>query len=122
MDPAVLKQLRAREPIFHRPELGNSRADLERLMDEDYWEVGASGRRYSREFVLHTLQTRPVDPAEASWRVVDFQVREIAALNYLATYTLHQGERVSRRSTLWRRVGADWQILYHQGTLVAAQP
>jgi hypothetical protein len=117
----VLEELRAREPIFHRPEFGNARADLERLMHESYWEVGASGTRYSREFVLETLLTRAPDPAESSWVVRDFQVREIAADNYLATYTLFQGTRVSRRATLWRRAASGWQILYHQGTLAPAQ-
>jgi hypothetical protein len=118
---AVLEELRAREPIFHRPEFGNARADLERLMHESYWEVGASGTCYSREFILQTLLTRVPDPTEASWVVRDFQVREIAAHNYLATYTLLQGVRVSRRATWWRRTPPDWQILYHQGTLAAAQ-
>jgi hypothetical protein len=33
---------------------------------------------------------------------------------------LRQGERVTRRTTLWRRVGADWKIVFHQGTVVAA--
>ena len=117
----VLEELRAREPIFHRPEFGNARADLERLMHESYWEVGASGTRYSREFVLETLLTRVPDPAESSWVVRDFQVAEIAADNYLATYTLFQGTRVSRRATLWRRAAPGWQILYHQGTLAPAQ-
>jgi hypothetical protein len=117
----VLEELRAREPIFHRPEFGNARTDLERLMHESYWEVGASGKCYSREFVLQTLLTRVPDPTEASWLVRDFQVREIAADNYLATYTLFQGVRVSRRATLWRRGPPGWQILYHQGTLAAAQ-
>jgi hypothetical protein len=117
----VLEELRAREPIFHRPEFGNARADLERLMHESYWEVGASGTRYSREFVLETLLTRAPDPAESSWVVREFQVSEIAADNYLATYTLFQGTRVSRRATLWRRAASGWQILYHQGTLAPAQ-
>jgi hypothetical protein len=117
----VLEELRAREPIFHRPEFGNARADLERLMHESYWEVGASGTRYSREFVLETLLTRVPDPAESSWVVRDFQVSEIAADNYLVTYTLFQGARVSRRTTLWRRAASGWQILYHQGTLAPAQ-
>jgi hypothetical protein len=26
---------------------------------------------------------------------------------------------VSRRSTIWRRDGEDWVIVFHQGTLVA---
>src|SRR5262245_44008821 len=41
-----------REPLFHRPEFGTTRPDFERMMAPEFWEVGASGRRYSREFVL----------------------------------------------------------------------
>jgi hypothetical protein len=117
----VLAELQAREPIFHKPEIWSKRADYERLMHSTYWEVGASGKRYSREFILRHLETRVSDPAESSWVVRDFQVREIAAHNYLATYTLLQGERLSRRSTIWRQTTDGWQILYHQGTLADAQ-
>jgi hypothetical protein len=35
------------------------------------------------------------------------------------TYRLSQAERVSRRSTVWRRLNGRWQILYHQGTLIS---
>lgn len=114
----ILAELQAREPIFHTPQFGSTRADYEQLMDEAYWEVGASGRRYGREFILNLVSTRPPDPTESSWLTRDFQCREIAPDNYLLTYTLQQGARITRRSTLWRRVGGTWRILYHQGTLV----
>ena len=117
----VLEALQAREPIFHKSEIWSQRADYEQLMHPCYWEVGASGKRYSREAILRHLETRIPDPTESSWVVRDFQVREIAAHNYLATYTLLQGERLSRRSTLWRQTTDGWQILYHQGTLADAQ-
>lgn len=81
----VLRELEKREPIFHRPELGTTRRDFERMTEEDFWEVGASGRRY------------------------------------LLTYTLLQGERVTRRATLWRRRGGEWKIVYHQGTIVSSE-
>jgi hypothetical protein len=42
----VLAKLSAREPIFHRPEFGTLRADFERMTSVDFWEAGASGRRY----------------------------------------------------------------------------
>jgi hypothetical protein len=45
-------------------------------------------------------------------------VREIAADNYLVTYTLAQGARITRRATLWRKTPAGWKILFHQGTMV----
>jgi hypothetical protein len=114
----VLQELQQREPIFHHPEFGTTRADFENMTDANFWEVGASGRRYSREYVLDVLSTRAPDPAEASWISRDFQCREIAADNYLVTYTLLQGSRLTRRATLWRRSKAGWKILYHQGTIV----
>lgn len=118
---AVLEELKLREPIFHHPEFGTTRQDYEAMTDADFWEVGASGRRYSREFVLEALQNRAPDPEESQWLTRDFQCREIAADNYLITYILHQGKRVTRRATLWRRTAAGWKILYHQGTIVEPQ-
>jgi hypothetical protein len=115
---AVLEDLKLREPIFHHPEFGTTRKDYEAMTDEDFWEVGASGRRYSREFVLDTLENRAPDPDESAWLTRDFQCREIAVNNYLITYTLHQGKRMTRRATLWRRTAAGWKVLYHQGTVV----
>jgi hypothetical protein len=118
----VLEELKQREPIFHHPEFGTTRADYENMMDSDFWEVGASGRRYSREFVLDTLENRAPDPDESKWLTRDFQCREIAADNYLITYTLAQGARITRRATLWRRAATGWKILYHQGTIVEPPP
>ena len=118
----VLEELKLREPIFHHPEFGTTRADYENMMDSEFWEVGASGRRYSREFVLDTLANRAPDPDESKWLTRDFQCREIAADNYLITYTLAQGARITRRATLWRRAAAGWKILYHQGTIVEPPP
>jgi hypothetical protein len=69
-DPAlfgVLEELRAREPICHRPEFGTTRADFAAQMSEDFWEAGASGRRYNREFVLETLEERWSRPHDDSW-------------------------------------------------------
>jgi hypothetical protein len=118
----VLEELRQREPIFHHPELGTTRRDYEAMTHPEFWEVGASGRRYSREFVLDTLESRRPDPDEDKWVTSDFLCREIAADNYLITYTLAQGQRITRRATLWRLTTAGWQALYHQGTIVDAPP
>jgi hypothetical protein len=115
---AVLEELKQREPIFHRPELGTSRRDFENMMDASFWEVGASGRRYSREFILDTLENRLSQRVVDIWETQGFHCLEIAPENYLVTYTLLQGRRVTRRATLWRRSTTGWKILYHQGTLV----
>lgn len=113
----VLQELMRREPIFHRPEFGTTRRDFETMTDPAFWEVGASGRRYSREYALDTLEKRYENPIEEVWETQDFHCLKIARDNYLLTYTLLQGERVTRRATLWRRCGLEWKIVYHQGTL-----
>jgi hypothetical protein len=113
---AVLDELRRREPIFHRPEFGSTRADRERMTADDFWEIGASGQRYSR---ANVLDRRTPDPAEGSWITRDFHCRDLGPDIYLLTYTLEQGQRVSRRSTIWRRHRGEWQVVFHQGTLVS---
>jgi hypothetical protein len=113
----VLEELKKFEPIFHTPEFGNSRADFEKVTDSGYWEVGASGTQYSREHIFAVLKERGIT-VHNSWQMKDFLCREIATDTYLLTYTLFQGERVTRRSTLWRRSPEGWKILYHQGTIV----
>jgi len=115
----VLAELSAREPIFHRPEFGTSRADFERMTVEDFWETGASGRRYSREFVLDELERRFSVPHDDVWQTRDFNCRKLAEDVYLLTYTLLQDrERVTRRATIWRRTADGWKVVYHQGTIV----
>ena len=130
MEPALLtasellgvqRELARREPIFHRREFAATREQFDDMMDSGFWEVGASGRRYSREFVLETLSTRPRTADEDLWRTEGFHCREIAPDHFLLTYTLRQGARVTRRATLWRRTGEGWKVLFHQGTLVEGE-
>ncbi|WP_375512121.1 hypothetical protein [uncultured Nostoc sp.] len=114
----VLNELMRREPIFHRPEFGITRRDFEDMTDSDFWEVGASGCRYSRDYILDMLEKLYENPTEEIWETKDFHCLEIAPENYLLTYTLIQGERMTRRSTIWRRSELSWKIVYHQGTVV----
>jgi hypothetical protein len=115
----VLRELRSREPLFHHPELGTTRRDFEATTTEDFWEIGASGRRYSREYVLSVLADRQAgsDPIDV-WSTTDFHCRQLARDVYLLTYTLFQGDRTTRRSTIWERTSNGWQAVFHQGTVV----
>jgi len=117
---SVLAELAAREPIFHRPEFGRTRAEFEAMMDPEFREVGASGREYTRDFVLGVLEERYSASFEDRWETTDFRCQSLAPDLYLLTYKLVQdGTRKSRRATIWRRTAGDWKIVYHQGTLIA---
>jgi hypothetical protein len=115
----ILAELSAREPIFHRPEFGTTRADFERITTEDYWETGASGRRYSRAAVLNELEKRFSAPHQDIWETSEFHCRKLGENTWLLTYTLLQDHaRLTRRATIWRQTADGWKILYHQGTIV----
>jgi hypothetical protein len=114
----ALAAIRAREPIFHRPELASTRADFERMTDPSFWEVGASGRVYDRGYVLDELERRYASPHEDLWEVTELACRDLGNSVFLATYLLIQGRRVTRRATLWRYDG-QWWAVYHQGTIVS---
>jgi hypothetical protein len=118
----ILEELRSREPVFHRPEFGTTRADFEGMTGPQFWEVGASGRRYSRDHVLDVLEDRHQVAShlalEDTWEAIDFACRELGSDTYLLTYMLLQGQRKTRRATVWRRVEGHWKILFHQGTVV----
>jgi len=119
---ATLAELVPLEPIFHTKTFGLTRSDFEKRMSPDYSEVGASGRRYSREFVLDFLtKNPPVDAAAAGWECSDHAVRQLGPETYLLTYTLLQDQRLTRRSTIWQKADEGWRILYHQGTIASLQ-
>lgn len=123
-DPRLLpelEELRSREPIFHTQRFGRTLEEFERATAPDFWEVGASGRRYSRAFILG-MQSKLalVDADAAGWKATGFGLRRLGPDCFLLTYTLDQNGRLTRRATIWEKAADGWRILYHQGTVVIA--
>ncbi|MEU6090777.1 DUF4440 domain-containing protein [Streptomyces sp. NPDC047085] len=93
-------------------------ADFEAMTAPDFWETGASGRRYSRVHVLDVLEECYREPPVEEWETSEFQCRELATDLYLLTYTLVLNGRRTRRATIWQNGAGEWRFLYHQGTPV----
>ena len=124
-DPAlaeVVAALTAREPLFHRPGLGTTRVEAEALAADDFVEIGASGRVYSREYVLRIVDERDRRGEVELLTATDVACRRLAPDLFQLTYRLTQGDRETWRSSLWRRGGpTGWQVVFHQGTVVAPE-
>jgi hypothetical protein len=119
---AQLEELRALEPIFHNAAFGTTVEHFAERMTPEYWEVGASGRRYSREFILRMYSVAPVTADAAGWQASNFACRRLSEDTFLLTYRLDQSGRLTRRTTLWRRSGPPgWQVLFHQGTVLQVE-
>lgn len=96
-----------------RPEV---RADPERLgalLDVDFVEIGASGRRWERGALITDLQTSPV----LDIVVEDMAARRIAEQICLVTYATVADARRVLRSSWWREAGANSRCFFHQGTV-----
>lgn len=121
----VCDELVALEPLFHHPEVtGRERADLEAFAAPDFWEVGASGAVYSRERVMEIVGERYADGGGQDGQTMpvdDVRCRALGPGTYLLTYRLRQGERVTRRVSVWERADSllGWRVVYHQGTVAS---
>lgn len=116
VDAAIQGELRLLDPAVRL-----SRSAAEALLDPEFVEVGASGRRWTYEEMLAALP-------ELDGGDVDgprFEPSGMAGvvlgpgLVHL-TYECVIGGARSRRSSLWRRVEGEgsWRLYYHQGTPV----
>ncbi len=127
--PRLVAHLMERERALHFPPSGTSRADFEAGVAEGYWEVGASGGRFDTEVIWDVVRRRAAGDSSAfgdlgadpPWETHEEECRLLAPRTYLLTYLLVQGERRTRRVSIWRGAGADWVAAYHQGTPVTGR-
>ncbi|WP_369976579.1 DUF4440 domain-containing protein [Xanthomonas bundabergensis] len=95
------------------------RASVERLddlLEEDFVEFGASGRRFGKREVLAALP----GASPVRYRVDDMQARWLAPDLLQLTYRSERdgdgGRHGALRSSLWRCRDDRWRMLFHQGT------
>lgn len=109
-------ELAGLEATLHRPAPGWARADLSRLVTGDFWEIGASGRTYSRDYVLDTLQERSWRGQPQPFEPSRFVLQRLGGDVYLLSYDLLQGDRKTRRASVWIHTPVGWKCRFHQGT------
>jgi hypothetical protein len=100
---------------------GERRADdIRDFVAEDFLEIGASGRTYTKSEVLAALERAPL----RRFMVADFKIVsggvDWALVSYRAGERSESSSTASWRSTLWVERGGKWQIVFHQGTPVAS--
>ncbi|MCD7097545.1 nuclear transport factor 2 family protein [Stenotrophomonas sp. MMGLT7] len=121
-DEALASVLIELERSLLRPRVRADRQRLERLLDEDFLEFGASGRVFAREAILRAL---PAETGSERIEADGFQVRQLAPGIAQVTYrSLSRHDGVARpawRCSLWRQSACGWRLFFHQGTPAAEQ-
>lgn len=103
------------------PEVRASRALAERLLDPDFAEVGASGRRWDRQSMLAELPAMSgASPDGPRPEPVDLTGVELARGVVQLRYETTFGGRRALRSSIWRKLDetSGWRMFYHQATPV----
>ncbi len=85
------------------------------LLHPDFEEIGASGRRWSRQEVL--AMSGEGDAADVSLEVLT--LKRLDAGTALLTYRSVAPRGSALRSSIWQRENGRWQVRFHQGTLEA---
>ncbi|MEU7297346.1 nuclear transport factor 2 family protein [Streptomyces exfoliatus] len=123
VDPAVAEAI-AGELRLLDPSVRLSRALAAELLDPEFVEVGASGRRWTYEEMLAALPGMAGSVEDGTHYEPEAVTGVLLApgLVHLTYETLRDGHR-ARRSSLWRRApgapeGSALRMYYHQGTPV----
>jgi hypothetical protein len=103
----------AAERDLLRPAVRSSAAELNRLLDADFSEIGASGRVWTRADVIASLLD---EPGAGDLVVSDMAARHVTEDVILVTDTTRSPALTAHRASWWRRDGAAWRCYFHQGT------
>lgn len=113
------EQIRQLEERLVNPAVRKSEMELNDLLADEFVEVGSSGKIYDKRQTIQTLLE------ESGFRAMmtNFKILVLSAdcvlLSYRAAISLNTDETktvFSLRSSIWKRNGDQWQIIFHQGT------
>ncbi|MGV9937823.1 nuclear transport factor 2 family protein [Streptomyces olivaceoviridis] len=100
------------------PEVRAVPARVLELLDPEFIEFGASGRRWDVESVLAVTSGGSVS-AESPVKVSEMSGVVLApGVVHLTYFADNQGRR-AWRSSLWRLTETGWRMYFHQGTLTS---
>jgi hypothetical protein len=86
------------------------------LLDPEFAEIGASGRRWDARSILTVTSAGSVDP-DARIEASEMSGAVLAPGIVHLTYLSDDGRRRAWRSSLWRATETGWRMYFHQGTL-----
>ena len=115
MTNADVLRLRGLEEGLWRTETRFDPVWMAQILAPDFMEYGCSGRIYARDEILPGEEERGV--IDATLPLPGFAVRalssEIVQVTYVSALRSRGAIQLCNRSSIWRRVGASWQLCFH---------
>ena len=111
--------IRRMEERLLLPEVRKSAEELDRLLADDFMEIGSSGV-YDKRQIIESLKEEP--PTQRSlWDFKAFTLVPDVILVAYRVVRVNPSDKLpiySLRSSIWRLLDGRWQMVFHQGTRV----
>ncbi|MED1203136.1 DUF4440 domain-containing protein [Heyndrickxia acidicola] len=111
---ALKEHLRQLEENLLKPEIRTNQKELSRLLADDFFEFGSSGRVLYKDEEIS-------DEGIGTVKMVlgNFEIHPLSKDIVLATYLILNEEtrQYSLRSSIWKFSDGRWQMFFHQGTV-----
>ena len=113
-----VRRLRELEEGLWRAESRFDDAWMRRVLADDFFEFGRSGRVYRREEILNVSaqEIRAVLPLPGL--EVRAMSADVALVTYISELSSEAGPERANRSSIWSQTADGWRLRFHQGTPV----
>ncbi|HSI66094.1 MAG TPA: DUF4440 domain-containing protein [Planococcus sp. (in: firmicutes)] len=101
-----------------QPDVRVSPDKLGEVLDDEFFEFGSSG------FIIHRKEFEgDTGLTTDEMEIIDYEICQLGPEAVLATYRIHNKtkNRLTNRSSVWRKRVDGWKLFFHQGTF-AHQP
>lgn len=85
---------------------------LSELIEDNFEEIGASGRVFSKKDILQELATEKV----IEFKLSNFRFTELSEGCILVKYVSNNNNNYAHRCSIWIKSADKWRIIFHQGT------
>jgi len=123
MNKQLAKHIEGLEVALLQPEVRRSAKRISELLADDFIEFGMFGKKFTKQDFVKILPTSTEEKFE-KYRASNFVAREITPNTVLLTYKasinfLKTKEKIwTLRCSIWKKRGDNWQMIFHQGTVI----
>ncbi|MYL35635.1 DUF4440 domain-containing protein [Pontibacillus yanchengensis] len=113
MDSNLKAQLRELEETHINLEVRSSSDELDKILADDFWEIGSSGIKYHKKDCLE------LGVVLSEMTLHNYEIQQLAPGVVLSTYFVEDKtrDRNTLRSSIWKFIDERWQLYFHQGTI-----
>ncbi|MBE4907537.1 DUF4440 domain-containing protein [Bacillus luteolus] len=107
---AHLKELEERHTNL---EIRKSREELDKILADEFFEIGSSGYMFTKKECLDT------GVVLTEMTLHNYEIYPLADGVVLSTYYIRDEtrDRNTLRSSIWKMIDGRWQLYFHQGTI-----